>query len=547
MSDPLTVHSGNQTDAATTRPSTAAAESGDTDQRAKLDSLRRLAKERVGRTLSDQELQNIVARHKAKQSHRAKIETSKAAFETGQAQESVTSRQAKQKAEAQRSTTGAQSARSIKDGLTGEQRRSVTSDPDANPLLPPPQAKPTTPEQAAKILGAMSEFLLDGEVPFDLAAYAKTLKQLPPTPIPAKGKAASAQANKPQAGDKTTNSAAKNANPQGSKLASQSAAMARAPARTPSNRAGHLPDVAPQGRPGDSPAHAAASTFSLKRQYGFSDLLGVTNLGGGLGSDASFDGLRFNWDAFFTLFIIRTEKDLQKWRRLIKDLRALEHQVELNALELGTKMLEFRQLLQRSSSLYAVKQSMLRASSLYKQGVARSKLGANPQAAADKDEAIRKHFDEEFNHLKARNQAVQKRIEELTSHTGKLDDDQRALPKAVLGERQIKTYETQRQKEPDKANAEILRLAQDKAAAQEKQIARLKDRIHYTEQERALVKKMFGEEFMRTYDELLHERHHVDSLVGGIAHMNNEIRRVRRGQYVGDQQKALAQLQKDGR
>ena len=445
------------------------------EAKSELDRLKTLARSRGAKNLSDAQLENIIKRKKSGLKHRAKIEQSRTEFETKGAKESL-----KQKANLHQTkageAAGTKGAKSAIDGLTAEARRSIASDPDAGPKLPPAMGKPTSPEQAKKLLDGMVQHLVmpDGE-PFDLEAYAKTLRKQPPS----KAKSSDAEPGTKRAGQKTG----------GSALGRASSAMGRGSRLSAAERTG---PGAP--RPGASPRLGQAggalgakgtnaATMSLSSIQGSSGKLASSNsafnAGGGLSSTTSFDGMNFNWDGFFSVFLIKSQKDMAKWKKALRELRRLQHQNELLAHQIGIKLLEMRQKFERSKAMGDFAKKAGKAFKTFDQAKAEAPAkqvgGENgtPQARKDANEKLRGALKNEEG-LRVRqfltdgelqtldengNTEAREAMEELKKAGGtaellaRAELDLEAMPEGAPGRKALEDQKDTLQKEHDEASA----------------------------------------------------------------------------------------------
>ncbi len=217
--------------------------------RAQIDKLRELAKSRHGKVLSDSVLNAIVERREANVARQAVLAENKATFESELQKEVVGNRA--QQVQSQK-TTGAEKTRGS-DGLTEKDRQSVRSDPKAGPTLPPAASKATTPEQAKQIIGKVFEHVMVDGQPVDLKQYSQTLKQRPPTQIPA-------QPGAPQAGGAPAQ--ARSGQLPGQPPGSQPQLPGQPGGAPAQARSGQLPGQPPgsrpqlPGQPGGAPAQA---------------------------------------------------------------------------------------------------------------------------------------------------------------------------------------------------------------------------------------------------------------------------------------------------
>ncbi len=351
------------------------------------DRLKAVAKRRGG-NVNDRQLANIISRKKANIAKDTQLRTSKNSFEQASAKESINNTAVEQKARTNQAT-GAKEAKSAQDGLTPETRKSISSDPDAGPKLPPAKSEATTPQQAKAILSLVAENLeLDGE-PFDVESYAKSLHKQPATQpkqtrqvagkqvagkqvagkqVAGKQVAGKQVAGKQVAGKPLTRSSAQ----MGPQSPQQGRAAGKTPqlTKSPANMGGRNAFTGASTKTGltQSRAAATAPTASAARMtsFGARDLTKSRklsdvffNAGGGLKSDRAWDGMNFNWDAFFNMFIGRSQKDLGEWKKVMRELQRQVDQSELSAHRAGLALLKMRQGFQRRATLDGVGKSVL--------------------------------------------------------------------------------------------------------------------------------------------------------------------------------------------
>ncbi len=325
--------------------------------RGELDKLREVAKSRHGKHLDDKTLAAIAARRKAKLAHEQRISASKTTFESVRGRESVTAKATERETQAQKAT-GTPESRGA-DGLTEQERTSVRSDPKAGPRLPPTDSKATTPEQASGLLQAMSSLLLTDGKAFDVQAYAKTLKPKPAEQP--KAPATRAQAPAPS-------------------VTAQKATMTARPGPGALPRESSRP-TAGLGAPLASAKlsfRATQSDTALGRTGATND--GLINAGGGLVTGTRFDGMHFNWDAFFSLFLIRSQEDLNLWRRLMKELDAAQGELSLQGRDVQMALTKMRQAFGRLDANLKLQTSLDKAKSKLQQGPVYELLGGNQAA-----------------------------------------------------------------------------------------------------------------------------------------------------------------------
>ncbi len=369
-------------------------------RRAELDRLKSIAKERHGRVLSDKAIEAMLARREAKLEVAQQQEASKLEFESSQAKETVTGKNEKAQEQNLKKATGAKETRGA-DGLTPEDRQAVRADPKAGPKLPPANAKPTTPEKAFELLTNMVGLLtVDGQ-PFDIEAYAKTLKEKPPTPpkdsATPSGKQTAAQPRvatqpqqqpvKPQSNARPESGPATSRLPPGA-LQTGKGALSNAGPADPGKPGGLLTQLNPG-------ANIANARLSMKIGS-YTNLTGTKisgdglfNAGGGLITGSSFDGMNFNWDAFFSLFIIRSTKDFQEWRKAMKEFRRLEGQFAIGVISLQKTMMKLRQSYEKWKAAVALGSALKNIPKAYTQGLVNSTAG-QVQSAGDWEKYRRK-------------------------------------------------------------------------------------------------------------------------------------------------------------
>ena len=356
MADNLTVGSPG---AGNLAPEEAPKEKRVDDGRAELERLRQIAKERGGKTLDDRTLSAIVERHKAKIAQATQNKEIKQAFETGRGKETVTSK-ANEVETRTAKATGTQETRTA-DGLSERDRTAVRADPKAGPRLPPSDAKPATPEQAkALVLKLLESFLQTNGKPLDLPAYAASLTPRQPTQPKGEG----------------------TIRPPGTTLGKTSSSQTTRPAT--------MPPTGSVSRPGlGKPAGGTSLSFRTSAGLGASTGTGVSgsgliNTGGGLKSHSSFDAMHFNWDGFFALFLIRSQKDMQEWRKMMKELRAAEGQATIAAHDAQIALLQMRQQFARQASVSDFSESLTDVQKAMKKDAVTAVLqGRDPKRAQE--------------------------------------------------------------------------------------------------------------------------------------------------------------------
>ncbi len=266
-------------------------------QAAELERLRQIVQKRHHVHLKDQTIEALLVRREARLIHEASLKESKEGHEAANAKETLGSKIQDPKTQAGKKIATAE-ARGA-DGLTPEQRAVVRSDVQAGPTLPPSEAPATTPEQANLILERVFTFLgnKDGH-PVDKQAYAAALKAKQGEPT-TKNPDSQPTAKRALV---LTRPGAKAASPQTLTKELSGAQLAKSPV---------MPTLDKIDVPlTDIPSVVVGTGASPD------GLLG--NNGWILGTD--FDGLNFNWDAFFSLFIMYVQKDSHLWRRLMKEM-----------------------------------------------------------------------------------------------------------------------------------------------------------------------------------------------------------------------------------
>lgn len=417
-------------------------------QRAKLDALGHLAKAQHGIALNERTLQAILQRRQARRAKQQRIAQNKEAFATEQAKEKVNAR-AQQLETRRLETTGGKRARGA-DGLTFEDRQSVRSDPKAGPKLPPMSARATTPEKATELLGLMfASVLIEGKA-FDLEAYAETLEQ--------------AQPSKPRRQAKQALTAQRKENGRQGRSPIGQPFSARQVAGEPvaqmsSDLRSTTQNAAAQGRPTPTPARPSGSkaegqaalprddfgmpnsSAKLGFRIGTSDTQlrstsgageGLFNAGGGLITSSSFDGMSFNWDAFFSLFLIESQKDLHEWRRLLKELRRLEGDLAVQGHRAQIALAKMRQRFERTKMLSKSSAALGKTREAVEKGQAGGIIHGDPLRAG---EAVQRRMRDLVD--RARKQGHDIRSGEhltdsqLESLPGELQEEYRALRAAL--------------------------------------------------------------------------------------------------------------------
>lgn len=264
-----------------TRPEVAAREG-------KLARLKEVFKKNLGEDLPRSQLEQIIEQVEAKRAYSAGIDRSKRAFAADQSS-SRSDAESRAKTDQSAKTTGAQQARNAKDGLTQEQRQSIQSDPKARPTLPPTGTSPIKAKQAEGVLRRVLAPLIaaNGE--------AMGLTDL-------EGRARERRARQ------------RNARTQ--------------PGRSSSSRGPGALSLRLRG----NTAAQGAKTPVAHDQDGLA----------GIETYSSFEGMSFNWEAFFALFLIRSEKDAHLWRRALRDLKRQEERNALMAHEVKASVTQMR-------------------------------------------------------------------------------------------------------------------------------------------------------------------------------------------------------------
>ncbi|MEK7706318.1 MAG: hypothetical protein AAB426_15260 [Myxococcota bacterium] len=329
MADNLTVH--NERQSSPTSAPDAKADKPQDKAALELARLRGIAHTRHHKNLSDEVLLAIAARRKDKLAHEQVLSERKEVFEGGQAKEALVAKSAERATQAQKAT-GTQDVRGA-DKLAPEDRQAVRSDPKAGPKLPPTAAKATTSDQAKHLLGAMTALLEVNGEPLDLAAYAASLKQAPP--------------------NRAQSSESAKATPKAKESGAKQATLPRTGAKL-SLHGGAAPK--PQLMGADkSGASGARLAFNARGMTGVADTKvsgdGLINAGGGFVTGWSLDHANINLDAFFTLFLIRTVKDLQYWKRLMRELQSLSRKFQMAAADANMTREILRQRRERMEAL----------------------------------------------------------------------------------------------------------------------------------------------------------------------------------------------------
>jgi hypothetical protein len=304
MGDKLTVKSVTQKD--TVAPELA--REPDKGQK-QLERLKDIAKSRTGKTLDNKTLEAIVERRRAKVEHQEFLKETKVGFEKESAKETLGKSSETLGAKTQK-TTGAKETRGV-DGLTPEQRQSISSDPKANPSLPHTEAKAPNTEQAEVLLFKMLDNVDQGSEKFDLGAYAQSLKA-------EKGKGQTLderqkalkqlKSNLQAGGTKKATTTPSNKSPLAAFKAG-SAPMGML------NKKGNLPTTSPQ-----SPSHNTGASPE-----------GLRTPTGGIITASKFDGMNFNWDRFFSKFVIESTADANAWRAILRVVQRMEGKSSMSA------------------------------------------------------------------------------------------------------------------------------------------------------------------------------------------------------------------------
>ncbi|MBI3178404.1 MAG: hypothetical protein HYZ27_02010, partial [Deltaproteobacteria bacterium] len=124
---------------------------------------------------------------------------------------------------------------------------------------------------------------------------------------------------------------------------------------------------------------------------------GLVNAGGGFVTGTRFDGMSFNWDAFFSLFLIRSQEDLNIWRRLMKELAAAEGKLSLQGRDLQIALTKMRQAFGRVDANLKFQQSLESLNRKLQQGPVYELLGQNPDAVP----ALRKQIEDTLREIYA--------------------------------------------------------------------------------------------------------------------------------------------------
>jgi hypothetical protein len=447
MTDKLTVTSGSTPNA----PARSADGEALRKPAQELERLQQIVKKHYGRVLEEKVLANIIARQRAKLAEKDRLTETKTAFETDQAKEKLATKKEGREIQT-RKALGTEQAKGA-DGLTNEARMSVRSNPEAGPTLPPTKAPQVSAGQAELILFKMLDKVeVDGKK-LDLEAYAKSLKEKPPTPVKALP-----LANKELATSRSALAAG------ASSVPNQDAPGTRAPGARPPVPQPRTPSVpglrSPLGEAGSAPALASSAAglhqtsgahtwspgFSQNAGGMLVSGIGVSrdgwfNAGGGLITGSSFDGMHFNWEAFFMNFIIKSTKDMMEWRKLLKELRRLEAKSNLAGLDLKIAMEKMHQEWERFHAISKFMESLQPAADAIQAVKQEQKLGelfGGDSEAVDKLKTERSAVEKQLADIEEKkkkasgtsSEALEKQKAELESKRKQLDKQIREAKKA---------------------------------------------------------------------------------------------------------------------
>jgi hypothetical protein len=308
MADNLTV--GDAPKATDSSSEGAPASREDKAARAKIDEIKQRARSQLNHHLTDERAAAILARREEKVAAEKRVKDSAETFETGRSKETVGNKASERETRAQKAT-GAEKARGP-EGLTEKERQGIRSDPKYGPKLPVAEGRPIGASEAASILTKIFGHIEVGGKRLDLEAYAKTLRPLPPSQ------------------PKTASAGAKDSGPR--LTASSSAQTAGRSAATGQRR-----DLPPSG--------PATSTRPLTMNVRTAQAPGAgqpSNGGGGLVSSQPFDGMHFNWDGFFAVWMLHAREDLFTFRKQMKDLNESQRSVTRTSLEVARELLRLQ-------------------------------------------------------------------------------------------------------------------------------------------------------------------------------------------------------------
>ncbi|OGQ86415.1 MAG: hypothetical protein A2289_03940 [Deltaproteobacteria bacterium RIFOXYA12_FULL_58_15] len=335
----------------------------DTDK-ADLDRLRQIAKKNTGKNLSDDALRAIRTRRRTKMAEQQRLGDTKKEFQADQGKEKVATQSAEKQNQAQKTAGTEKSTRAGE--LGDKEAKNVRSNPRSGPNLPPTLAKPTTEQQATKLLDKIFTFVeIDGES-LDRKAYASNLKEMPATKPKEQQQTAQNSAkitagrgptsNQPGAGGRTTGQptvklpTGKTAQPMGKEATGPSL-----------------------GRPTSNTSFRMGGPGPLARSTTVSPD-GLYNAGGGLITNSSFDGANFNWDAFQWFFTMMVMQDLHKYRKLMKELRRLQGKSALFGKKLREAIEDMRQTFERNNATAKFFESVQSAVGGIQQSISELKL-----------------------------------------------------------------------------------------------------------------------------------------------------------------------------
>ena len=84
----------------------------------------------------------------------------------------------------------------------------------------------------------------------------------------------------------------------------------------------------------------------------------IFNAGGGIETRSSFDGMNFNWDGFFSLFIMKSQKDLNEWKKFYKELKRLAGKLAVGTYSALKAILKMRHTFAKSKQNRALSRAL---------------------------------------------------------------------------------------------------------------------------------------------------------------------------------------------
>ncbi|MBN1960197.1 MAG: hypothetical protein JW841_04565 [Deltaproteobacteria bacterium] len=310
-SEDLSIKSGKTSSSEHAAPTTDPREKEKRAREAALEKIRSRFKQRYGEASDEAALLKLILQRKEKVAKAQRINITKA--ENAAATAKTTVKLKKDQAQEQiKKTTGNDETRGA-DGLGNKARAEVRGDPKARVYLPPIDTAINN-NILSEALDSMLASMLQENAPIDVKAYAKTLKEVPPTQIKDANAATASSLNHNSTTAKATAAFHSLPNQPGSPAAKQPQSQKASPSLASFGLRPQRSALMPLSRSSQSP------NDSKQRSDTNANSSLIRNAGGGLTTNYG-EGVHFNWEAFFINFMMECAKDDGAIRILMNEMR----------------------------------------------------------------------------------------------------------------------------------------------------------------------------------------------------------------------------------